>query len=838
MVKKAESSGEQQFESAEKITDIDINDEMSSSFLEYAYSVIYSRALPDARDGLKPVQRRIIYQMSQMGLTPDKAFVKSARVVGDVMGKLHPHGDAAIYDAMVRLAQDFSLTVPLVMGHGNFGSLHDSPAAPRYTEAKLSKYSLLMCENIDEDTVDFIPNYDNKLKEPEVLPASFPNLLVNGASGIAVGMATNIPSHNLQEVLNACIYLINNPAAEIKDLQKIILGPDFPTGAVIVNKKELKGIYETGRGLLKVRAKPEIEINGRVKSIVFTELPYLVDPERVIAKIKDSINSGKIIGISSVDDFTDRKRGMRLQIDIKSGYDEKTVLAMLYKYTPLEDTFGVNMVALVDGHPQTLNLKQMLAVWIRHRIAVLRRRSEHRLKMAQNRMHLVDGLLVAINSIDRVIQIVRNSETQNEALQLLKSEFSLDDLQGNYILDLRLRRLTKFSKLELETEKSELEKTISELKEILNSDSKFNELLIGEINKVIAENPVDRKTAFAKSSDNLLNVGDEEIADIQRAKRRKNAEIEIAAKKGKAAYVCRTFRGYAGVLSPEILGEDFSLNQINESLKKDAISQIIKTTTTSNLFTLLSDGSATGISVSTLPVLDKLSDLENSDASKKLDSILELPLGLSPLAFWKSQDELESENETLAAATSQGTVIRVRPFKAPQKDENFQMVNLKENDYLIDAALCNDESTFAFITRDAQLLTFSAKKVRPQGKGSGGVAGISLKDGDSVLAFSALENKDQACILTIAGDNALLPGTQNGFAKVSPLSIYPPKGRGSQGVRCQRFLKGQNALIYASISAGEPIAFTSRGKKVELPKSTDKRDASGEAIDYPIQAPN
>ncbi|MDR3152288.1 MAG: DNA topoisomerase 4 subunit A, partial [Bifidobacteriaceae bacterium] len=613
----------------EKIVDIDIDKEMSNSFLEYAYSVIYSRALPDARDGLKPVQRRIVYQMNQMGLLPDKSFVKSARVVGDVMGKLHPHGDAAIYDAMVRLAQDFSVKLPLVIGHGNFGSLHDSPAAPRYTEAKLSQYSLLLCKDIEENTVDFLPNYDNKLKEPEVLPASFPNLLVNGSSGIAVGMATNIPSHNLNEVLQACIYLIENPGCQISDLQKYILGPDFPGGAIITNKQVLREIYNTGRGLLKVRAKPNIEIQGKRKSIVFTELPYLVDPERIISKIKDFINSGKISGISAVGDFTDRKRGLRLQIDIKSGYDEKNVLAQLYKWTPLEETFGVNLVALVNGHPQTLNLKQALAVWIKHRIEVLKRRSKYRLEMAENRLHLVGGLQIAINSIDKVIKIIRNSQTQDDAKKQLKTDFSLDDLQANYILDLRLRKLTKFSRIELEKENADLKKTIANLSSILSSDKKIQSLLIEEINQVKDSYSSPRKTSFIKKADSLLSVNEDDIispTQNQIVENSKNGESTNLA--GKDGFVLLTSSGKTAFIEDDNLKKsdlaEFNLEVIQEKnfnspnilqniLQRDAFKQIIKINLSSDLLVLLSDGYFTRLQVSSLPNINKLNDLENNN---------------------------------------------------------------------------------------------------------------------------------------------------------------------------------------------------------------------------------
>src|SRR3954452_23558617 len=395
----------------ENIVDIDVTSEMEGSFLEYAYSVIYSRALPDARDGLKPVQRRILFMMSEMGLRPDRGHVKSARVVGEVMGKLHPHGDAAIYDAMVRMAQDFSLRLPLIDGHGNFGSLDDGPAAPRYTEARLAAAALTMTDPLDENVVDFVPNYDNQLTQPEVLPAAFPNLLVNGTTGIAVGMATNMAPHNLVEVIAAARHLIDNPQATLEDIMKFVPGPDLPTGGRIVGLEGIRDAYETGRGTFRTRATAHIEnVTPRRKGIVVTELPYAVGPERVVAKIKDMVNAKKLNGIADLKDLTDRNVGLRLVIEIKSGFHPEAVLEELYRLTPLEESFGINNVALVDGQPRTLGLRDLLQVYVDHRIDVVRRRSTFRRKKRQDRLHLVDGLVIALLNIDEVIQVIRGSD--------------------------------------------------------------------------------------------------------------------------------------------------------------------------------------------------------------------------------------------------------------------------------------------------------------------------------------------------------------------------------------------------------------------------------------------
>ena len=456
----------------ERIEDVDVSAEMQGSFLEYAYSVIYSRALPDARDGLKPVQRRILYQMAELGLRPDRGHVKSARVVGEVMGKLHPHGDAAIYDALVRLAQPFSLRVPLVDGHGNFGSLDDGPAAARYTEARLAPAALALTEHLDEDVVDFIPNYDGQFQQPEVLPAAFPNLLVNGASGIAVGMATNMAPHNLIEVVAAATHLLENPDATVDELMEFVPGPDLPSGGIIVGLDGIKDAYTNGRGSFRTRAKTSIEpVGPRRTGIVVTELPYLVGPERVIEKIKDAVTAKKLQGIADVNDLTDRRHGLRLVIGIKTGFDPKAVLEQLYRLTPLEDNFSFNNVALVEGQPQTLGLRDLLRVYLEHRISVVTRRSRYRLERKRERLHLVEGLLIAILDIDEVIQVIRTSDDGDQARTRLIDVFDLSQPQAEYILELRLRRLTKFSRIELEGERDQLKTDIAALEELLASDA-------------------------------------------------------------------------------------------------------------------------------------------------------------------------------------------------------------------------------------------------------------------------------------------------------------------------------------------------------------------------------
>ena len=500
----------------ERIVDVDVEQEMQGAFLEYAYSVIYSRALPDARDGLKPVQRRILFAMREMGLRPDRGHVKSSRIVGDVMGKYHPHGDGAIYDALVRMAQPFTLRLGLVDGHGNFGSLDDGPAASRYTEARMAPAALPMVAGLEEDTVDFVPNYDDQLWQPAILPASFPNLLVNGASGIAVGMATNMPPHNLGEVVAAARHLIEHPDASLDDLLRFVPGPDLPGGGRIVGLEGVRDAYLTGRGSFRTRASARIEnVTPRRKGIVITELPYLVGPEKVTAKIQELVRAKKLEGISDLQDYTDGKQGLRLVVEIKNGFNPEAVLAQLYRLTPLEDSFGINNVALVGGRPQTLGLKELLEVYVGFRLSVVRRRSAHRLATAQERLHLVEGLLVAVLDIDEVIQLIRGSDDTAQARARLIEVFDLSQAQATHILELQLRRLTRFSRLELESERSDLQRSIAQLSELLGDEGLLRRLVSDELAEVSASLGTPRRTVLLESagppsgSTTPLEVGDD-----------------------------------------------------------------------------------------------------------------------------------------------------------------------------------------------------------------------------------------------------------------------------------------------------------------------------------------
>src|SRR4051812_39864044 len=484
----------------EHIVDVDVGDEMRSSFLEYAYSVIYSRALPDARDGLKPVQRRILYTMADMGLRPDRGHVKSARVVGEVMGRLHPHGDGAIYDALVRMAQPWSMRLPTIDGHGNFGSPDDSPAAMRYTECRMAPPALAMTAGIDEDTVDFRPNYDSRETEPSVLPAAIPHLVVNGTTGIAVGMATNIAPHNLIEVVQALRHLVRHPDATVADVMRFVPGPDLPTGGKIVGLDGVREAYETGRGSFRMRATARVETLGRRKGIVVTELPYGVGTEKVIERIKTLVQGKKLQGISDIKDLTDRENGLRLVIEVKNGFVPEALLEQLYKLTPMEDTFGINAVALVDGQPRTLSLKEMLEVFLGHRFDVVRRRSQYRRTKAADRLHLVAGLLIAILDIDEVIQLIRASDNAAAAKERLMSVFDLSEIQADYILDMPLRRLTKFSRIELEKEQDELRRTIEDLDAIITDDQLRWKVVSDELAEVAKTYGTPRRTVLLESA--------------------------------------------------------------------------------------------------------------------------------------------------------------------------------------------------------------------------------------------------------------------------------------------------------------------------------------------------
>ena len=806
----------------EKVVDIDVASEMEASFLEYAYSVIYSRALPDARDGLKPVQRRILYMMSDMGLRPDRAHVKSSRVVGEVMGKLHPHGDAPIYDALVRLAQDFSLRLPLVDGHGNFGSLDDGPAAPRYTEARLAAPSMAMTTGLDENVVDFVPNYDNKLTQPEVLPAAIPNLLVNGASGIAVGMATNMAPHNLVEVVAAAQHLIKNPEATLEDLQRFVPGPDLPTGGKIVGLEGVRDAYRTGRGSFRTRATARIEnVTPRRKGIVVTELPYLVGPEKVIEKIADGVKAKRIQGVNNVQDLTDRTHGLRLVIEVKTGFDPDAVLEQLYRVTPLEDSFGVNNVALVDGQPRTLGLVEMLRVWVEHRILVVRRRSQHRLDKRLERLHLVDGLLVAIVDIDEVIQVIRSSDDAGIARDRLREIFELSEPQASYILDLQLRRLTRFSRIELEKEAEELRREIAELEQLLGDEKLLRRLVSTEMGEVARTYGTPRRTVLLDAAGGSVGSA----AEAPTNGRRKGAEpIDLQIKD----LPTRVVLSATGLLAR--LPDDAPVARDGNRAAHDALRGDAAATTRGQVGLVTSAGRMLRVSVLDLPSLPPTDGAPSLSGGIPVSELVELEHGETV----QTVTGLGPDAPTIAVGTAQGIVKRIAPSDAPAKGDEWPVIALKDGDVVVGAAVVSDEDELVFVADDSSLLHFPASAVRPQGRAAGGMTGIKLGPDKKVVFFGAVPAGVDATVVTIAGSADSLPGVEPGAGKVTPFSVYPGKGRATGGVRSQRLLKGEDGLILAWVGATPPRALGAGGQPVELPAVDERRDGSGTPIAVPV----
>lgn len=808
----------------ERIEDVDVSVEMQGSFLEYAYSVIYSRALPDARDGLKPVQRRILYMMNEMGLRPDRGHVKSARVVGEVMGKLHPHGDTAIYDALVRMAQSFSLRVPLIDGHGNFGSLDDGPAAPRYTEARLAAAALAMTENLDEDVVDFVPNYDNQLTQPDVLPAAYPNLLVNGASGIAVGMATNMAPHNLIEVVGAARHLLAHPNATLDDVMEFIPGPDLPTGGTIVGLAGIKDAYLTGRGSFKTRARVSVEaITARKTGLVVTELPYLVGPEKVIEKIKDGVNSKKLSGISDVTDLTDRKKGLRLVIGIKTGFSPQAVLEQLYRYTPLEDSFNINAVALVRGAPQTLGLLELLNVYVEHRIEVVTRRSSYRLARRKERLHLVLGLLIAIVDIDEVIQVIRASDDSEQARIRLIDVFDLSQVQAEYILELRLRRLTKFSRIELEAERDQLLAEIAALEKLLGSKAAIRTLVSAELAAVAEKFGTPRRT--------LLTEAKPSIAGVSGAAAKRAAAILEMSDVPTRVYLSVTGRIARVDLVEADADAPIRVTPPQRRGKHDAIRSTLDTTSRTEIGAITNRGRLIRFSPVDLPVMPASSIALG--AGVRVADYLGLPGKVERVLAIVS---LGSE-DAIAIGTRLGVVKRVTPGDWANRAD-FEIIALKPQDEVIGAVQGGSDDELVFVASDSQLLRFPASGVRPQGRAAGGMVGIKLAPGSSVIFFTSLAPIEaaEAVVATVAIGTETLPGIDAGSAKVSAFTEYPVKGRGTGGVRSQRFLKGEDSLAMAWVGPGPARAVGPDGSPRMLPDSGARRDASGVMLDAIVGA--
>ena len=860
--------------------------EMKQSFIEYSMSVITARALPDVRDGLKPVHRRILYAMNESGIYPNRPHKKSAWTVGEVIGKYHPHGDSAVYEAMVRLAQWFSMRTPLIDGHGNFGNIDgDGAAAMRYTESRLAKPAMELLRDLQKDTVDWQPNYDESLAEPVALPARFPNLLVNGSQGIAVGMATNMATHNLGEVVAAAKHLMRHPDATLEELMRYVPGPDWPGGGVIVGRKGIREAYETGRGALTTRSVTHIEnVTARKKAIVVTELPFMVGPERVLERISEGVKNRKLDGISGAIDLTDRHNGTRLVIEIKTGFDPNAVLAQLFKHTPLQDNFTINNVALVNGRPHTMGLKEMLQVWVDHRRVVIRRRSEFRRKKALERLHLVEGLLLAMVDIDEVIQVIRSSDDAEAAKTKLIAVFDLDEIQAQYILDLRLRRLTKMSRIELEAERDDLKRRIEELERILASDEALDGVVIDEMDDAVAKYGTPRRTVLLDEDEegNLTPVvahGDDGVSANAMAAARAAAtvssaaaDVAAAAKAAKKAgdenatasalqiddEPCAVMLSATGLIART--SEDAVERWENRSAsdgraKDDQIVSMFRTSTRSSYGLVTSAGRLVLAHVVELPKVSADGPLSVT-GGVKAEELLGMTENTDPIrgerviaAIDMPSTDDDGQLVPLALGTRNGVVKRWNR-ESPTTMDSWSVIDLKDDDEVLAAAEARDEDRLVFVSTDSSLLTFEAKNVRPQGRTAGGMAGIRLAEGCSVAAFAVvpdgkvtwnyeegengLFSASGAVVLTVAGDSEALPGTENGAAKVTPLEMYPTKGRGTGGVRSQRFLKGQDTLILAFVGAYPLHASTQSGAPVELPKPDMRRDGSGTDLSAPI----
>lgn len=783
---------------AERIVDIDVGEEMRGSFLEYAYSVIYSRALPDARDGLKPVQRRILYQMAQMGLRPEKGHVKSARVVGEVMGRLHPHGDSAIYDALVRMAQPFSLRLPLIDGHGNFGSLDDGPAAMRYTECRLDRAAATLVSNLDEDVVDFVPNYDGRELEPLVLPAAVPMLLVNGADGIAVGMATKMPPHNVAEVCAAAKRLLKTPGSTLKSIMKLVPGPDLPTGGQILGLEGIADAYKTGKGTFRMRASTRIEqVTPRRKGIVVDALPYRVGPEGILQKIKELVQAKKIEGIADLVDLTDGEHGLQLVIEIKNGYSPEAIREHLFKLTQLEESFSINNVALVDGQPKTLGLIEMLQVFVDHRIDVVRRRSQYRLNKAQDRLHLVDGLLLATLNIDDVVALIRSSDDASVAKERLINAFELSDVQATYILDMPLRRLTKYSTIELESERDSLNQTIKELKRILENQDVLEGVVIDELDEAAKLYGTPRRTELLDGEHHAIQISDSlEIPD-------------------EPCTVVLTAQGLVAKDSASATG-----NEGNPRVSTHALHAVIDASSRADFGLITNKGRAYRVGVAELPMAGSGRSLAGAKP-RELVSLErgERVVGLLPLA----------ENApTIAIGTKHGVVKRINYEDAGGKTD-WEVISLKSGDEVVGAAIATDDQHCVFVTSNAHLLHFAAGTVRPQGRGAGGMAGIKLGADAEAVFFGAVDPAATNTVVTAAGASDAMTAATSSI-KASSFSEFPAKGRATGGVRCHKFLRGEDVLTHAWVGAGAPILETGSGKAIAQELADRARDASGESF--------
>ena len=775
-----------------RIEPVEIEEEIQRSYLDYAMSVIVGRALPDVRDGLKPVHRRILWSMLESGLRPDRPYRKCAAAVGEVMKKYHPHGDLAIYDALVRMAQDFSLRVPLIDPHGNFGSVDgDPPAAQRYTEARLATIAMEMLRDIESDTVDFVPNYDGYEQQPTVLPARFPNLLVNGSGGIAVGMATNIPPHNLGETIDAVIHYLDEPECTPKDLMKHVKGPDFPTGGTILGRQGITDAYTTGRGSIKVRAAATIEetANGRQRIIV-TELPYQVNKARLLEKIAELVRAGKLKDISDLRDESSGRGGMRMVIDLKRAANPHVVLNQLYKHTQLQENFGVIMLALVDNAPKVLNLAEMVGYYVDHQIDVETRRTKFELKQRQDRDHIVQGLLIALEHLDEVIKIIRAADDSEMARTKLMAKFKLSEVQANHILDMPLRRLTKLAKTELEKEHAELLARIKYLEGLLKDPKKIRAVIKEDLLAIKAKHADARRTKLAADEGDLdiedLIADEQVVITVSRAGYVKRQPLDAFKRQG---------RGGKGV-------KGTSLKQ------EDVISEVFTTSTHSWLLFFTTRGKVYRVKVHQVPEFARaargtyVANLPGVSITgeEKVSAVIDL----------KKYDA----NRFLVFATKKGQIKKTRLDEYDSPRSGLAAINLRSGDELIDVRLTDGKEELFLSSKRGQCIRFKESLVRPMGRQTAGVLGMRIDPKDAVLALN-----------TTSQGQEMISVTEQGYGKRTALKEYPAKGRGGKGVIGHQLTDKTGLLAGAFVGSKEQDVFviSSSGKVVRVAAADIRR---------------
>lgn len=771
-----------------RIKDVDLSKVMRTSFLDYAMSVIVARALPDVRDGLKPVHRRILYGMNELGVTPDKPYKKSARIVGDVMGKFHPHGDSAIYESMVRMAQDFSYRYMLVDGHGNFGSVDgDGAAAMRYTEARMSKITLEMLRDINKDTIDFQPNYDGTEREPVVLPARFPNLLVNGATGIAVGMTTNIPPHNLGEVISGIHMLMKNPDVTTADLMEAIPGPDFPTGAIVMGKSGIRKAYETGKGTVTLRAKVEIDeqANGK-QQIVVHELPYMVNKARLIERIAELAREKKIEGITDVKDESDRE-GMRVTIDVRRDVSASVVLNNLYKLTLMQTTFGFNMLAIVNGTPKILSLKQILQYYLKHQEEVIRRRTEFELKKAKARAHILEGLRIALDHIDAIINIIRGSQSPDVAKDKLMNEYQLSDKQAQAILDMRLVRLTGLERDKVENEYSKTMAAIADYEDILAKPERIDKIIYEELLEIQEKFGDERRTELMVGE--VLSIEDEDLIEEE------NVVVTLThngyIKRLPTSDFKAQNRGGRGVQGMGVHDDDF----IEHLLTTSTHDELLFFTNVGKVYRMKAyEIPEYGRTAKGIPVINLL----DISANEKIQTVINIPA-----------DKVQTDKEMyLFFITRQGTVKRtsVSEFGNIRKN-GLKAITLRDGDELINVLATDDSKNIIIGTHQGYAVSFDEKDIRSMGRSAAGVRGIRLRDNDYVIGSAILEPESKVFVIS-----------ENGYGKQTAASEYPIKGRGGKGIKTTNITEKNGPLAgLTTVNGDEDImVITDKGVMIRF----------------------